>query len=198
MSLRRGTAAFVAVCMALLVVPVAAGATSAPATASAAKVVNVTSFSKIPITGTAANRSKFRGNFTVQRFVRRNGHVYALGSLNGWLGKRAVHRSNVAIPVKVPQSSSSGSGTATTAQATTCRILHLDLGPLDLNLLGLHVHLNEVVLDITAESGPGNLLGNLLCDVANLLNGNGLTLGQLTGLLNILQQILNFPALLNL
>ena len=42
-------------------------------------------------------------------------------------------------------------------------VLHLVLGPLDLNLLGLVVHLNQVVLDITAQSGPGNLLGNLLC-----------------------------------
>jgi len=28
------------------------------------------------------------------------------------------------------------------------------------------------VLNINAVSGPGNLLGNLLCDVANLLNGS--------------------------
>ncbi len=40
-------------------------------------------------------------------------------------------------------------------------ILNLALGPLDLNLLGLVVHLNQVVLNITAEGGPGNLLGNL-------------------------------------
>jgi hypothetical protein len=31
-----------------------------------------------------------------------------------------------------------------------CPILHLELGPLDLNLLGLRVQLNQVVLDITA------------------------------------------------
>ena len=49
----------------------------------------------------------------------------------------------------------------------------LTLGPLDLNLLGLMVHLDQVVLDITAQSGAGNLLGNLLCSVANLLNGGG-------------------------
>jgi hypothetical protein len=47
----------------------------------------------------------------------------------------------------------------------------LTLGPLDLNLLGLQVHLDRVVLDITAQSGPGNLLGNLLCSVAHLLDG---------------------------
>jgi hypothetical protein len=39
------------------------------------------------------------------------------------------------------------------------------------------------VLDITAQSGPGNLLGNLLCGVANLLNSP-------TSLVTLLNQIL--------
>jgi hypothetical protein len=56
--------------------------------------------------------------------------------------------------------------------AGSCRVLHLELGPLDLDLLGLVVHLDKVVLDITAQSGPGNLLGNLLCTVTHLLDGN--------------------------
>jgi hypothetical protein len=55
----------------------------------------------------------------------------------------------------------------------TCDILHLVLGPLDLNLLGLVVHLDQVVLDITAETGSGNLLGNLLCAITGLLDGGG-------------------------
>ena len=74
----------------------------------------------------------------------------------------------------------------------TCDILHLVLGPLDLDLLGLQVHLDRVVLNIVAVSGAGNLLGNLLCAVAGLLDG-GLSgqLGQLTNLLNqILQRLL--------
>jgi hypothetical protein len=54
---------------------------------------------------------------------------------------------------------------------------------LDLNLLGLTVHLDQVVLDIAAQPGAGNLLGNLLCAVANLLNG-GLNLNGLAALLN--------------
>ena len=33
------------------------------------------------------------------------------------------------------------------------------------------VDLNQVHLTITAVPGNGNLLGNLLCSVANLLNG---------------------------
>jgi hypothetical protein len=72
------------------------------------------------------------------------------------------------------------------------------LGPLNLNLHGLHVHLNQVVLDINAQSGPGNLLGNLLCSVAGLLNDPSLVSSEVTGLLNILQQLLNVPALTTL
>ena len=51
-----------------------------------------------------------------------------------------------------------------------CDVLDLNLGPLDLDVLGLVVNLSEVTLNIDAVPGPGNLLGNLLCAVANLLN----------------------------
>lgn len=71
----------------------------------------------------------------------------------------------------------------------TCPILNLTLGPLDLNLLGLMVHLNQVVLNVTAQGGQGNLLGNLLCAVANLLNGPNH--GALTNTLNQIVNILN-------
>ena len=82
-------------------------------------------------------------------------------------------------------------GAATSGvSAASCDILNLVLGPLDLNLLGLEVHLNQVVLDIVAASGAGNLLGNLLCAVAGLLDGGAL-LGQIAGLLNQILAILN-------
>jgi hypothetical protein len=35
------------------------------------------------------------------------------------------------------------------------RHLRLDLGPLDLNILGLQIDLSRIVLEITAQSGPG-------------------------------------------
>jgi len=54
--------------------------------------------------------------------------------------------------------------------AGVCTVLDLPIGPLDLSLLGLMVHLDTVHLVITAEPGPGNLLGNLLCSVAHLLD----------------------------
>jgi hypothetical protein len=78
----------------------------------------------------------------------------------------------------------------TTAIAASCEILDLVLGPLDLDLLGLVVHLDRVHLNITAEGGPGNLLGNLLCAVANLLNGPSLDLNGLAALLNQILAIL--------
>jgi hypothetical protein len=68
-----------------------------------------------------------------------------------------------------------------------CPILHLELGPLDLNLLGLRVQLNQVVLDVTAVPGPGNLLGNLLCAVAGLLDG--VDLGNVLG--RLLQSLID-------
>jgi len=56
------------------------------------------------------------------------------------------------------------------ASDPTCPILDLDLAPIHLNLLGLVVHTSPICLDINGDSGNGNLLGNLLCDIANLLN----------------------------
>ena len=80
------------------------------------------------------------------------------------------------------------SSTASTS-AVSCDVLHLVLGPLDLDLLGLVVHLDKVVLDITAVPGAGALLGNLLCAVVGLLDGTGI--GGLSGILtNLLNAIL--------
>jgi hypothetical protein len=191
LALKRGRLAMVAalsaaLCAALLLVPVTAGAQT-PTTAT-----TVTSFKKIPVTGKARNGKKFNGRFTVQRFASRHGKAYAVGTLTGKLGKRHVRRSNVRMPVGV------GDGASDMHSAATCPILHLTLGPLDLNLLGLKVHLNQVVLIIDAQSGSGQLLGNLLCSVANLLNNSALPTNQVAALLNIVQQILNVPAILTL
>jgi hypothetical protein len=68
-------------------------------------------------------------------------------------------------------------------------VLNLVLGPIDLDLLGLVVHLDKVVLHITAVPGAGALLGNLLCAVLSLLDGTGI--GGLSGILaNLLNAIL--------
>jgi len=56
------------------------------------------------------------------------------------------------------------------AAAGKCAILDLQLGPIDLNLLGLRVQTSPICLQVNAYEG-GGLLGDLLCSVANLLQG---------------------------
>jgi hypothetical protein len=82
---------------------------------------------------------------------------------------------------KAPATLSKSGGTT----SPTCPILDLDIGAIHLDLLGLVVDLAPVHLDITAQSGAGNLLGNLLCALVNLLNGGGLA----TLIQNLLTQI---------
>ena len=68
-------------------------------------------------------------------------------------------------------------------------MLNLVLGPINLNLLGLVVRTNQINVRFDAVPGAGNLLGNLLCSVTNLLNPGSLSgspLGQLTQILNAL------------
>jgi hypothetical protein len=69
--------------------------------------------------------------------------------------------------------------------AVGCEVLDLVLGPLDLDLLGLVVHLDRVHLNITAVPGPGNLVGNLICAIVGLLDG-----GPLASIVALLNQIL--------
>jgi len=77
--------------------------------------------------------------------------------------------------------------TLSTSPATTgtVPILHLHLDPINLNVLGLQVKTSEICLNIDANTGPGNLLGNLLGGLANALNTGGTT-DPLGGFLNSL------------
>jgi hypothetical protein len=61
--------------------------------------------------------------------------------------------------------STSGGSVGTQAAQAVCTVLDLTVGPLDLNLLGLMVHLDKVHLLITADPN-GGILGSLLCSLA--------------------------------
>jgi hypothetical protein len=80
-----------------------------------------------------------------------------------------------------------------------CPILNLQLGPIDLNLLGLRVQTSPICLDLIAVPG-GGLLGDILCSVAGLLQGGAAlpdvlafleTTGNLDRFLNGLTVVLN-------
>jgi hypothetical protein len=58
-----------------------------------------------------------------------------------------------------------GAGTA------SCQILYLELAPIFLDVLGLVVELpNPLIVEIRAEPGPSQLLGNLLCGLLGILD----------------------------
>jgi hypothetical protein len=53
----------------------------------------------------------------------------------------------------------------------SCQILFLEIGPIFLDLLGLIVEVpNPIVVEVRAEPGPGQLLGNLLCAILGILD----------------------------
>lgn len=209
MTLRKPAAILAVSAASMLAVPVAAEATAihhVARSAAATPTTTATSFNSIPVTGKAVKSGKtFTGHMTVTQFVTRNGRTMASGTLTGKLGNRVIKKTNVLVPVSL-QPATSGAGSSARTAAVSCPVLNLVLGPLHLNLLGLVVDLNQVNLNITAVPGAGNLLGNLLCGVANLLNGTGATGATgatptgatLTGLLNIVQQLIGTPSLLTL
>jgi hypothetical protein len=153
------------------------------AAAPAASVGSITS----KVTGTFTNADgtgTFTGTFTPQKFSVVNGVLEATGLLKGTL---VDANGTQAGAVNQTVTDTVNTTNAANAPAVGCGILNLTLGPLNLNLLGLVVQLNQVHLTITAVPGAGNLLGNLLCDVTNLLNGGG----ALSGLLGEISILLN-------
>src|SRR5215207_349095 len=127
----------------------------------------------VPVSGTTSKGGKFTGNFAISQFQVVNNQIVAVGTLTGTV-QNAVGNV-IGTVLKTVQM-------LVTIKAASCDILHLELGPLDLDLLGLEVHLDRVVLDIDADP-TGGLLGALLCAVANLLDVGG-PLADIVGLLN--------------
>ena len=130
----------------------------------------------VPVTGTTSRGGKFTGTFNIKQFSVVNNQIVAIGTLTGTIQNGV---GNVIGTILKTIS------LIVTFHGATCDILHLELGPLDLDLLGLIVHLDKIVLDINADPS-GGLLGSLLCAIANLLNTNGL----LSDIADLLNQIL--------
>jgi hypothetical protein len=174
------------------------GAMAASSNGASPQVTDAGPLYTMPIAGTAQNgKKKFSGTYGIYKFVVKNNQVWSVGTLKGRLKDvtgdakgRNVKRANVMLPASL-----TGNPAATTSQVS-CPVLHLVLGPVNLNLLGLRVKLGggpnatqEITLDITAQQG-GGLLGDLLCGVTNALNGTGI-LGQLSTQLQQLAGTLN-------
>lgn len=129
--------------------------------------------------GTAA-AGTFSGVLNVTHVAVQNGQLVATGLLTGTITNLDGTTSKVSQTITSPLSTATAS----------CPILTLTLGPLHVDVLGLVINLNQVNLNIVAIPGAGNLLGNLLCDVANLLNSGG-ALSTIASDLNSILGILN-------
>ena len=171
-----------------LIASFAAVAALAFATPAAAAPSQNTPLS-FPVNVVSTDQGTFSGTLKIAKFAVDNGTLVASGVLSGTLtDENAVTTSifrTVTVPVILP---SAAAKNAAAVGGIGCEVLHLELGPLDLDLLGLVVHLDRVVLDITAVPGAGNLLGNLLCAIVGLLDGSNL--GLLANLLNQLLDVL--------
>jgi hypothetical protein len=126
----------------------AAGSTAAPRVAQAPSTIHV--------------------GFAVTKFVARGKTLVALGKTI-----TTYQSTDGAYSVTKPFVSRVTRGHVRSVQSVSriCDVLNLNLGPLHLELLGLIVDLNKVVLTIKADSN-GGLLGGLLCGLAG---GSGLT-----------------------
>jgi hypothetical protein len=158
--------------------------TTAASSATAIPISTTCTIAEGTLGATEDLTGTFTGTFTPTRFVASQGNLFLRGTLSGactaidpiagTITQNVNQVVNILITAIGPQ------------QAGSCQILDLTLGPLHLDLLGLVIDLNQVHLTITAEQGPGNLLGNLLCGITNLLNPN-----TVTGLAQTLNQLLN-------
>jgi hypothetical protein len=141
------------------------------------------------VQGTLSDGGVFNGKFTVTRF----GYDEAKGlTVDGFL-HGTVSTATGQVVEDFEQSVTGVPATLNeSATEATCDILNLDIGAINLNLLGLVLDLSPISLDLTAVSGAGNLLGNLLCAVAGLLDPLGfldILLGTLEDLLGLLEAI---------
>jgi hypothetical protein len=165
----------------------AAAARQAPDATTTSAAGTLTSTVTGTFTDAAGGVGNFTGTFAPQSFAANDTQVLATGVVTGTLVDSAgstVGTAEQTVTTPVTGAAADGS-TAAVAAAASCQILDLDLAPLDLDVLGLVVHLDRVHLNITAVAGPGNLLGNLLCAVVGLFDG-----AQFADLAAVLNQIL--------
>jgi hypothetical protein len=146
---------------------------------------------QLPITGTVAGGGTFTGTLSVLRFVVRDGQVAAIGMVRGTATSATGAALGTALvgPLTLPVQVGPGVTVATTTAApvvvqATCPVLHIEIGATNLNVLGLVVVTQPVVLDVSGDTA--GVLGNLVCTVLATLN----TVVDLVGLLNQLLGLL--------
>ena len=159
----------------------------------------------MPVAGAFAGGGTFNGTAVINRFEQRGNDIVAIGFVRGVLTRSGDtlgtgFAGQVVWPVAVKSGGIAGvSGNVPNTarlrpasfdesrhrivpvQATTCPVLQVALGAIDVNLLGVAVALDPIGLNV--EGQQGTPLGDLVCSVSDLL-------GNVAGIVNLLNSIL--------
>ena len=139
----------------------------------------------------AASTPDVTGTFSIRRFARTtNDAVAAVGTLTISLTDPASNAAartivtELALPIAragdpatpgappaQPQPIGPTPQALAAAEASTCETLSLVLGPLQLDVLGIAVQLNEANVDVIAVPGASERLKNRLCGLTALMDG---------------------------
>jgi hypothetical protein len=111
-------------------------------------------FATAPALAAGSQQSRLHVVVAVNRFAVASRTPTAQGTVTANLTDQAGHTTTLHVPIALTASS-----------ARACQILNLDLKQLNLVLLGLNVHLDEVHLVITGQPN-GGVLGSLFCKLA--------------------------------
>jgi hypothetical protein len=165
---------------------------------------------QLPVSGTAASGGSFSGTVALSRFETRGNQIVAIGFLSGTVSHKSrtlgtALVGEVLIPVTVraggvstvkapaptqPQLRRVVFSTATTApntrlvQAEPCPVVDMVLGPFTVNVLGVDVAIQPI--DVQLEGQRGTPLGDLVCQVNELIGNVAGLVGVVNGILNLL------------
>jgi hypothetical protein len=113
------------------------------------------------VAATTARGGAVDGSFTLSRFARRQGRLVALGTFRGTVDdpRLGARTEQVAQQVAIPLGQLDQT---TVAPRPLCQVGQIRLdGTLLVELVGIHLTLRALQLDIQAD--PGSLLGSILC-----------------------------------
>jgi hypothetical protein len=150
----------------------------------------------VPITGSVTGGGSFVGTLSIQRFAVSGGATVAVAAIAGAVvdgpgGGRTGVRSSVSLPVTVtaavgaayrPQGSRFDRPGFVLARQGCGGNVNVAIGGSTINVMGVQVALDPVVLDVGANQG--GLVGSLVCQLLSALNLNNPTM--IVGLLNSL------------
>lgn len=136
------------------------------------------------VEGTSPGGGTFSGTVLIERIVSNAGSTQLL-RVNGVISGTVTDALGNTHVVE----STDFSTLASFVTQGACGILFLDIGPIELNLLGLVVDVSELEVNVAAIPNDG-LLGELLCSLAGLLDTGGVIGHTLAQINKILRDVL--------